>query len=125
MEKNLLCWNFFWIFGNCWLRAPYTCINKVVGGLVASLRFRFICLAKMVLDSLGACKKFKKINVDYGGRNMTYWTMVMKLPKFGIKSKKLIKDGHITFDEVVVMFGPKNANGYKSNNLNFDPKVKM
>ncbi len=56
---------------------------------------------------------------------MTYWTMVMKLPRFGIQPKKLVEDGHITLDEVVVVFGPKKANGYKSNNLDFDPKVKM
>ncbi len=51
--------------------------------------------------------------------------MVMKLPRFGIKSKKLIKDGHITLYEVVAVFGPKKANGYRSNNPNFDLEVKM
>ncbi len=38
---------------------------------------------------------------------MTYWTMVMKFPTFGINFKKQIKDGHITLDEVVVVFGLK------------------
>ncbi len=56
---------------------------------------------------------------------MTQWTMVMKLPRFGIKSKNPIKDGHITLDEVVVVCGLKKANGYRSNNPNFDLEVKM
>jgi hypothetical protein len=58
----------------------------------------------MVSNSSRAYKKLKKIYVHYGGRDMTYWTMVMKLPKFGIQPKKVIEDGHITFDEVVVVF---------------------
>jgi len=49
----------------------------------------------------------------------------MKLTRFGIQPKKLVEDGHITLDEVIVVFGPKKANGYKSNNPDFDPKVKM
>jgi hypothetical protein len=61
----------------------------------------------MVLDSSRACKKLKKKDVNYGGCDMTYWTMVMKLPKFGIQPKKLVEDGHITLDEVVVVFGLK------------------
>jgi hypothetical protein len=109
----------------CWLQVPHIFINQVVGGLVTSLGFRVIYLAKMVLDSFGACKKLKKKDVNYGSRDMTYWTMVMKLPRFGIQPKKLIEDGHITLDEVVIMFGPKKANGYRSNNLDLDPKVKM
>jgi len=52
---------------------------------------------------------------------MTYWTMVMKLLRFGIQPKKLVENGHITLDEVVVVFGPKKANGYKSNNPDVDP----
>ncbi len=84
----------FFVFGNYWLQVPYICINKVIGGLVTSLGFRV--LAKMVLDSFRAYKKFKKKDVNYGGRDMTYWTMVMKLPKSGIQPKKLVKARHIT-----------------------------
>jgi hypothetical protein len=79
----------------------------------------------MVSDSFGAYKKLKKKDVNYGDRDITYWTMVMKLPRFGIQPKKLVEDGHITFDKVVVMFGLKKANGYRSNNLDLNPKVKM
>jgi len=79
----------------------------------------------MVSDSFGACKKLKKKDVNYGDRDITYWTMVMKLPRFGIQPKKLVEDGHITFDKVVVMFGPKKANGYRSNNPDFNPEVKI
>ncbi len=111
----------FFIFGNYWLRVPYICINKVVGGLATSLGFRVIYLAKMVLESFGAYKKLRKKNVNYGSRDMTYWTMVMKLPRFGIQAKKLVEDGHITLDEVITIFGPKKANGYRSNNLDLDP----
>jgi len=56
---------------------------------------------------------------------MTYWTMVMNLPRFWIQPKKLVEDGHITLDEVVVVFGLKKANGYRSNNPDLDPEVKM
>jgi hypothetical protein len=70
-------------------------------------------------------KKTPKKNVNHGGHDMTYWTMVMKLRRFGIQPKKLVEDGHITLDEVVVVFGLKKANGYKSNNPDVDPKVKM
>jgi hypothetical protein len=90
---------FFLIFGNYWLQVPYICTNKVVGGLVRSLGFGVICLAKMVSDSFGACKKLKKKDVNYGSHDMTYWTMVMKLPRFGIQPKKLVENGHITLDE--------------------------
>jgi hypothetical protein len=34
----------------------------------------------------------------------------MKLLRFGIQPKKLVEDGHITLDEVVVLFGPRKAN---------------
>jgi hypothetical protein len=84
----------FFIFGNCWLRVPYIFINKIVSGLATSLGFRVICFVKMVSDSFGAYKKLFKKNVNYGGRDMTYWIMVMKLPKFGIQPKKLVEDGH-------------------------------
>jgi hypothetical protein len=43
----------------------------------------------MVLNSSGACRKLKKKDLNYGGHEMTYWTMVMKLPKFGIEPKKI------------------------------------
>jgi hypothetical protein len=79
----------------------------------------------MVLDSYGAHKKLKQKDVDYDNHDMTYWTMVMKLPKFGIKLKKLVEDGHITLDEVAIVFGPKKANGYIANNLDLESKVKM
>jgi hypothetical protein len=49
----------------------------------------------------------------------------MKLFRFGIQPKKLVKNGHITFDEVVVVFGLKKLNGYRSNNLDLDPEMKM
>jgi len=38
---------------------------------------------------------------------------------------KKVEDRHITLDEVVIMFGPKKADGYRSNNLDLDPEVKM
>jgi hypothetical protein len=79
----------------------------------------------MVSNSSGACKKLKKKNVNYDCRDMTYWTTVMKLFRFGIQPKKLAEDGDITLDEVVLVFGPKKANGYRSNNHDLDPKVKM
>jgi hypothetical protein len=47
----------------------------------------------MVSDSFGACEKLKKEDVNYGGRDMTYWTMVMKLLRFGIQPKKLVEMG--------------------------------
>jgi hypothetical protein len=74
LQKNLLPFShyYFFVFGNYWLRVPYICINKVVGGLATSLGFRVICLAKMVSDSFRACKKLKKKDVNYGGRDMTY-----------------------------------------------------
>jgi len=53
----------------------------------------------MVSDSFGACKKLKKKDVNYGSHDMTSWTMVMKLPRFGIQPKKLVENGHITLDE--------------------------
>jgi hypothetical protein len=81
---------FFFVFGNYWLQVCYICINKVVGGLATSLGFRVICLAKMIS---GACKKLKKKDVNYGSHDMTYWTMVMKLPRFGIQPKKLVEMG--------------------------------
>jgi hypothetical protein len=79
----------------------------------------------MLLNSSGAYKKLPKKDVNYGNCDMTYWTMVMKLPKFGIQPKKLVKDGHITLDEVVVMFGLKKANCYRSNKLDLNLEVKM
>jgi hypothetical protein len=51
--------------------------------------------------------------------------MVMKLPRFGIQPKKLVEDGHITLDEVAIVFGLKKANSYRSNNPNLDLEVKM
>jgi hypothetical protein len=51
--------------------------------------------------------------------------MVIKLPRLEIQPKKLVEDGHITLDEVVVVFGPKKANGYRSNNPDLDLEVKM
>jgi hypothetical protein len=59
----------------------------------------------------------KKKDVNYGSYDITYWTMVMKLPRFGIQPKKLVEDGHITLDEVVVVFSPKKANGYSQTTL--------
>jgi hypothetical protein len=37
----------------------------------------------------------------------------------------LVENGHITLDEVVVLFGPKKANGYRSSNPDLNPKAKM
>jgi hypothetical protein len=51
--------------------------------------------------------------------------MVTKLLRFGKQLKKLVEDGHITLDEVVVVFGLKKANGYRSNNPDLDLEVKM
>jgi hypothetical protein len=79
----------------------------------------------MVSNSSGVYTKLQKKDVDYGSCDITYWTMVMKLLRFGIKLKKLVEDGHITLDEVAIVFGPKKANGYRSNNLDLDLKVKM
>jgi hypothetical protein len=39
--------------------------------------------------------------------------------------KKLVEDGHITLDEVVVVFGPKKANDHRSNNPDLDPEMKI
>jgi hypothetical protein len=49
----------------------------------------------------------------------------MKLPRFGIQPKKLVEDRHITLVEVVVVFGPKKANGYRFKNHDLDIEVKM
>jgi hypothetical protein len=48
-----------------------------------------------------------------------------EIAQIGIKPKKLVEDGHITLDEVAIVFGPKKANGYRSNNLDLESKVKM
>jgi hypothetical protein len=41
----------------------------------------------------------------------------MKLPAFGIDSKKLVKEGHVILEEVTVVFGHNKANGYISNGV--------
>ncbi len=48
---------------------------------------------------------------------------MQKLPMFGVDLKKLVKEGHISL-EISTMFGPKKANGYRSNNLDLTPEVK-
>jgi len=49
----------------------------------------------------------------------------MKLLRFGIEPKTLVENGHITLGEVVVLFGPKKVDGYRSNNPTLDLEVKM
>jgi len=42
----------------------------------------------------------------------------------GVDPKKLCDEGHVTFEEVSTMWGPRKQNGYRSNNHDLDVKVK-
>jgi hypothetical protein len=41
----------------------------------------------------------------------------MKLSRFGIDPKKLVKEGRVILEEVMVVFGHNKANGYISNRV--------
>jgi hypothetical protein len=42
---------------------------------------------------------------------------------FGVDPKKLVKERHVSLEKISTMFGPKKANGYRSNNLDLTPEV--
>ncbi len=50
--------------------------------------------------------------------------MVQKLHRLGINLKRLVEEGHVTFEEVTTIFGSKKANGYIFNSIYLAPKVK-
>jgi hypothetical protein len=69
-------------------------------------------------------KSSKSDEVDYGGKDLAYWTNVMGLSTARANTKNIFDEGHITLHEVFTMWSLRKQNGYKSNNLDFDVKVK-
>jgi hypothetical protein len=49
-------------------------------------------------------KSSKCDEVDYGGRDLTYWTNVVELFTERADPKKLCDDGHVTFEKVYTMW---------------------
>jgi hypothetical protein len=69
-------------------------------------------------------KSSKSDKINYGARDLAYWTNVMGLFAKGVNPKKFCGEGHATLEEVSAMWGLKKQNGYKFNNPNLDVKVK-
>jgi hypothetical protein len=69
-------------------------------------------------------KSSKFDEIDYGGKDLAYRTNVMGLFIEGADTKKLCDEGHITLDEVFTIWNLRKQNGYMSNNLDLDVKVK-
>ncbi len=69
-------------------------------------------------------KSSKSDEVDYGGKDLAYWTNVMGLSTERANTKKFSNEGHITLQKVSTMWSPRKQNGYMSNNLDLIVKVK-
>ncbi|KAG0571843.1 hypothetical protein KC19_VG047600 [Ceratodon purpureus] len=59
--------------------------------------------------------KLKSSEVDYGGRDVGYWTGVMQLDNNGVPPSKTFEDKHLTLEEVIATFGPPKNSGYRCN----------
>ena len=63
--------------------------------------------------------------VDYDGSlDLVYWVEKMRFTANGNSSSKLMKDSHITLEEVATIFKSKKTSGYRCNYKNLDPTVK-